>query len=101
MTGPLTIRSGAPAWVVVWRWARPYDFSSIAETAATTTRRYAGRHPAITALTAIARRVAAPMAGGTIPITSSELRHGMPDIIFSTRVGVGGMMGRPSVQPRA
>ena len=37
MIGPFTISKGAPACVVVWRWARPYSFSSTASTAATTT----------------------------------------------------------------
>jgi hypothetical protein len=51
--GPLTMMSGAPACVVVWRCARPYSGSETACSAATVTGRYSGLQPAMTALTAI------------------------------------------------
>ena len=59
---------------------------------------YCGKQPAITALIAIFSTVAGAQRGGTTPITSCGLRL-TAAIIWPTRSSVGGMIGKPSVQP--
>ena len=59
-TGPFTTTSGAGALVVAETPCRSKASSHTASTAATTTGRYSGRQPAITALTAIFSTVARP-----------------------------------------
>ena len=58
--GPLTTTSGAGAFVVADTPWRSKASSQTASTAAITTGRYSGRHPAMTALTAIFSTVARP-----------------------------------------
>jgi hypothetical protein len=71
-----------------------------ASTAASTTGRYSGRQPAITALIATFSTVAGARSGGTIATTSLGSRV-VPASIASTRRSVGATTGSPSVQPRA
>jgi transposase InsO family protein len=98
--GPFTITSGATASVVPETPSRQKRSSHIASTAATTTGRYSGRQPAITALTATFWTVARPNRGGTSAITSSDGRP-TAAIAAITRPAVGGTTGSPSVTPRA
>ncbi len=58
--GPLTITSGDGAFVVADTPCRSNASSQIASIAASTTGRYSGRHPAMTALIAIFSTVARP-----------------------------------------
>ena len=74
--------------------------SSIASTAASTTGKYSGRQPAMTAFAAVFSTVASPRRGSTSPSTSDGARV-VNAHMASTRASVGGMIGRPSVQPRA
>ena len=71
-----------------------------AKTAATTTGKYSGLHPAITALIAACSAVTVTSRVGTAPRTSSG---SSPTVArkASTFSGVGGTTGRPSVQPRS
>ena len=71
-----------------------------ASTAASTTGRYSGRQPAITALTATFSTVHSTRSGGTTATTSSGARV-VPSSMRRTRASVGGTTGRPSVQPRS
>ena len=71
-----------------------------ASTDASTTGRYSGRQPAITALTAAFSTVQSAKSGPTTATTSSGARV-VPSSIRSTRAGVGGTTGSPSVQPRS
>src|SRR4051794_26554780 len=70
-----------------------------ARTAATTVARCSGRHPAITALMATCSAVTVADQLATDPTTSSgsSLACSRNDVTTS---GVGGTIGRPSVQPR-
>src|SRR5215468_7117974 len=61
---------------------------------------YCGKQPAMTAFMAIFSTVAGAQRGGTIPITSCGLRL-TAAIIWPTRSSVGGIIGKPSVQPFA
>src|SRR5580765_5940561 len=61
---------------------------------------YCGRHPAITALTAMFSTVASAQRGGTTAMTSPA-RRPEPAIIARTRSAVGNTNGRPSVSRRA
>ena len=97
-TGPLTIMStAAPAVEVPGPWYAQRG-SPMASTPATTTGKYSGRHPAMAALIAAFSAVTATFRWamnatsrpGSSPAASSSAR---------TRVSVGGMTGRPSVQP--
>ena len=90
--------SGAQAFVVAWTPLMLSRSSSIASTAATTTGKYAGLQPAITAFAATDSMVATPWRGGTMPITSAGSRS-TAAIISATASSVGGITGRPSVQP--
>ncbi len=71
-----------------------------ASTAASTTGRYSGRQPAITALTATFSTVQSTRSGGTTATTSSGALD-VPASMASTRSGVGGTTGNPSDHPRA
>ncbi|PYM16005.1 MAG: hypothetical protein DMD81_13615 [Candidatus Rokuibacteriota bacterium] len=73
-------------------------FARIALTAVTTTGKYAGRQPAMTALTASVRIVASPQRGGIGPSETSGSRS-VAASIRATRSPVGATMGRPSVHP--
>src|SRR5262245_32258168 len=98
--GPFTITSGVTASVVPDTPTSAKSGSQIASTAASTTGRYAGRQPAITAFTATRSTVARPLAGATRPISSSP-RRPLAATAARTRSAVGGTTGRPSVTPRA
>ena len=69
-----------------------------ASTAAITTGRYSGLHPAITALMAIFSTVTGAMLGGTMATMSCGAR-GVPASMRITRSAVGGTSGRPSLKP--
>jgi len=71
-----------------------------AATAASTTGRYSGRQPAITAFTATFSTVHGTRSGGAMATISSGARL-VPESIASTRFSVGGTSGRPSLQPRS
>ena len=68
--------------------------------AANTTGRYSGLQPAITALIATFSTLHSTRSGGTIATTSSAARF-VPSSMASTRCGVGGTSGKPSLQPRS
>ena len=72
----------------------------MAATPATMTGKYAGRQPAITALMARRSTVASPQLGGSWATTCWGSRL-VAASMASTRSGVGGVMGRPSLQPRS
>ena len=72
-----------------------------ASTAVSTTGRYSGLQPAITALIATFSTVQGTRSGGAIATTSSGRARGVPSSIASTRASVGGTIGSPSVQPRS
>ena len=98
--GPFTITTGPTGIVVA---STPWMLNSsvqIASTAASTTGRYSGKQPAITALIATFSTVAGARSGATIATTSSGARV-VPASIASTRREEGATTGRPSVQPRA
>src|SRR3990172_2189929 len=99
-TGPLITTSGAGALVVADTPCRSKASSHTASTAASTTGRYSGRQPAITAFTATFSTVARPHWGGTSAPSSPPSR---PDAATAraTRSRVGGTTGSPSVTPRA
>ena len=71
-----------------------------ASTAANTTGRYSGLHPAITALIATFSTVQELSVGGTIATISSGCRS-VPVNMRATRSSVGGTTGRPSDHPRS
>jgi len=98
--GPLTTSSVATGCVVAWTESRLNSGSASASMAASTTGKYSGRQPAITALAAIFSIVASPWRGGRMPTIS----RGSRAVCFRkscTRVSVGGTIGSPSVQPRS
>src|SRR5262249_55580311 len=70
----------------------------MAWTAATTTGKYTGAQPAITALTASFAIVVAPQRGGIAPSDDDGSRSTAASIC-ATRASVGGTMGNPSVPP--
>ena len=74
--------------------------SSAAFMAPSSTGKYSGRQPAITALTAAFSTVQGTRFGGINPIISSAFRV-VPANIRATLKSVGGVTGRPSVQPRS
>ena len=96
-SGPFTIASTVQGWVVDWMALRLKRGSHIARVAATTTSKWAGSHPAITALTASLAAVPRPRRGSTTPIS---VAGSQPPSMASNRSRVGGTMGSPSVQPR-
>ena len=71
-----------------------------ASTAHSTTGRYSGLHPAITALMATFSTVHSARSGGTTATTSCGERL-VPSSIRSTRASVGGTTGIPSLKPRS
>ncbi len=96
--GPFTTMTvAAPIVVAVTPWTLNSSVQT-ASTAAITTGRYSGLHPAITALIAIFSTVAMPMFGGTVAITSCGSRC-VPSSMRITRSGVGGTKGNPSEKP--
>ena len=98
--GPATISRGAePPVLAVEPW-KLYPGSLAASRAATTTGKYSGRQPAMTAFTAAARMLHSSPVVGCVAMTVSG---GRPSIasIASTRDISGGTTGRPSVQPRS
>ncbi len=98
--GPLTITTGPENHRVH---SRPWMLNrsvQAASTAASTTGRYSGLQPAITALIATCSTVTGTSAGGTTATTSCGSRL-VPSSIRRTRASVGGTTGRPSVQPRS
>ena len=98
--GPLQINTG-PTGIVVARRPCMLNVSlHTASIAAITHGRYSGRHPAITAFTAIFSTVSSTRSGGATATTSSGARV-VPSNICNTRSRVGGTTGSPSVHPRS
>ena len=96
--GPLTTRSGAePPVLAVEPW-KLKSGRSIASKAATSTGKYAGRQPAMTALTAAACSESSRPVAGCLAMTVSAGRSSAASI-SCTRSTCGGTTGRPSVQP--
>ena len=99
-TGPETIKSGAePPVLAVDAW-KLKSGSSAASRAATSTGKYSGRQPAMTAFVAAARRLHSRPVVGCAATTVSGGRPSMASI-DATRDASGGTTGRPSVQPRS
>ena len=98
--GPFTTITGPENQVVASRPCMLNVSVHAASTAAITTGRYSGRQPAITALMATFSNVHSTRLGGTIATRSSAARV-VPVSMRSTRSGVGGTTGSPSVQPRS
>ena len=97
-TGPLTMTAwAAPARVAVVEWELAL-VCRWARTAATTTGKYSGRHPAITALMAAFSAVTVTLRVGTVPRTSSGSRPPAASMA-DTASAVAGTTGRPSVHP--
>src|SRR6516165_7643542 len=87
--GPLTTITGPTDQVVASTpWMLNWSVQA-ASTAASTTGRYSGRHPAITALIATFSTVAGTRFGGTTATTSSGGRP-VASSAASTRASVGG-----------
>ena len=97
--GPLTTAQRAAPPVLVSTVCRLNAGSNIASSAATTTGKYAGRQPAMTAFVAAFSIVTPRPRAGRKPISSSGSVAPTSSSIASTRSGVGGTMGSPSVQP--
>ena len=68
--------------------------------AATTTGKYSGRQPAMTALMASFSALTTTPRSSTSPMISSP-RSAAPASIAAMDCSVGGTTGRPSVQPRS
>ena len=99
-TGPETISSGAePPVLAVEAW-KLKSGSLAASRAATSTGKYSGRQPAMTALAAAARMLHCRPVVGCAAMTVSA---GRPSIasMARTRDASGGTTGKPSVQPRS
>ena len=99
-TGPFTTITG-PTGIVVAR--TPWTLNSsvqAASTDASTTGRYSGLHPAITALIAIFSTVHSTRSGGATATISFGSRV-VPVSMRITRISVGATTGSPSVQPRS
>ena len=97
--GPLQIMTGPTGIVVA---STPCILNSSLHTASSAViiqGKYSGSAPAITALIAIFSTVSSTKFGGAMATTSCGLRV-VPVSMRSTRSGVGGMTGKPSVQPR-
>ena len=75
--------------------------SNIASSAATTTGKYSGLQPAITALIAAFSIVTPRPRAGRKPISVSGSSASTRSSIAWTRSGVGATIGSPSVQPRS
>ena len=97
--GPFTTTIGPENQVVHSRPCIANSGASAASTTARTTGMYSGLQPAITALIATFSTVHGALFGGIAPITSCASRL-VPPSIRSTRTGVGGTTGSPSLQPR-
>lgn len=97
--GPLTTITGAVGMVVASRPCTLKASVQAASTLASTTGRYSGVHPAITALIATFSTLHSTRSGGTQATISSGLRV-VPESMASTRSAVGGTSGSPSLQPR-
>src|SRR5580765_720904 len=98
--GPLTIIIGATLPVVVCTLSRLNPGSSTPFVAATTSGKYSGKQPAITALAASFSITALPFNGGIAP-REKCLSNPLAATIISTAAPVGGRTGRPSLQPRS
>ena len=96
---PCVMSKGATGCVVAFTPLRLNSGRAKALTAAASTSKCSGRHPAITAFTAMMRRVASPRRGSKAAMTSSGFAT--PSSMASTLSGVGGMIGSPSPQPRS
>src|SRR5581483_8447860 len=72
---------------------------SMQRSAASTSGKYSGRQPAMTALAAIFSTVAMPLSGGITPSTASRANPPAA-IIAATAASVGASAGSPSDQPR-
>src|SRR4051794_29619763 len=97
-TGPFTTSTGPTNIVVASTPCMENAGSSTASTAASTTGKYSGLQPAITALIATFSTVSTPELGGQMPTTSFGSRL-VPASMRSTRCCVGGTTGSPSDQP--
>ena len=97
-TGPFMINTWAAPPMVAAFPARLNSCRNADLTDATTTGKYSGRQPAITALMANFSRVTLEFLGCIIP---SEVSGSPPkaESIARTDRSVGGTTGRPSVQP--
>ena len=93
--GPSTIMSGAALPMVPCTPFRLSSSRSMSAMPPSTTGRYSGLHPAISAWIATARTVAISIAGGMGPITSAGSRR-VPWSIRCTRSSVGVTTGNPS-----
>ena len=99
VTGPFTTTIGPENQVVHNRPCIANSGASAASTTARTTGMYSGLQPAITALIATFSTVHGALFGGIVPIGSCGSRV-VPRSMRSTRTGVGGTTGNPSLQPR-
>ena len=97
-TGPFTTTIGPENQVVQSSPCIVNSGTSAASTTARTTGMYSGLQPAITALIATFSTVQDALFGGISPTTSCGSRV-VPFSMRSTRTGVGGTTGRPSLQP--
>ena len=98
-TGPFTTTMGPEKYVVQSRPCMANSGASAASTTARTTGMYSGLQPAITALIATFSTMHGALFGGMAPTTSCGSRV-VPRSMRSTRTGVGGTTGSPSLQPR-
>src|ERR1044071_4793232 len=98
--GPLTTSTGPEKYVVHRRPCMLKRSVHAACTAASTTGRYSGKQPAMTALIATFSTVTGTRSGGTTATTSSGARL-VPSRMRSTRAGVGGPAGRRPAGPAA
>ena len=96
--GPLTITTGAAPPVVAWHPARLNGVCKAALTQATTTGKYSGRQPAITALIATFSMVTSELEGWATPRDSDGSSPQGPSI-RRTASSVAGTTGIPSVHP--
>ena len=99
-TGPLMRMRGAAPAVVAATPPTLYSAVRAARTEASTTGMWTGVAPAITALAATFSTVTVPSPGGMMPRTSSGGRL-TALTMTATRSSVGGITGRPSLQPRS
>ena len=97
--GPLTTTATAAPPVLVSAVCALKDASNSASNAATTTGKYSGRQPAMTACTAACSSVIPLPRAGMTPIRIRSSITCAAASIASTRSGVGGTIGSPSVQP--
>src|SRR5262249_32519042 len=99
-TGPFTMTTGPEKYVVA---SSPWTLNSsvhAASTVVSTTGRYSGLQPAMTALMATFSTEHSTRSGGTTATRSSGARV-VPVSMRATRSGVGGTTGSPSLQPRS